>query len=93
VSCHADECRLGPSLSFDILEVRRLTYYLSGVPKARPLEGWVSWPVNDAPLKGSIERAAERSGARLRFEWQRLTLVFVFQVRLDGKCFDACGQE
>ena len=54
---------------------RRLTYYLSGVPKARPLEGWVSWPVNDAPPKGFIERAAERSGARLRFERQRLTCI------------------
>ena len=53
----------------------RLTYYLSGVPKARPLEGWVRWPANDAPLKGLTERSAERRRARLRFERQRLTCI------------------
>jgi hypothetical protein len=55
--------------------VSRLTYYLSGVPKARPLEGWVRWPVNDALLKGLTERPAERCSARLRFERQRLTCI------------------
>ena len=70
-----DECRLEPSLSFNVFEVRRLTYYLSGVPKARPLEGLVSWRVSDAPPKGLIECAAERGGARFRWTWQRLTCI------------------
>ena len=54
-----------------------LTYYLSGVPKARPLEGWVRWPVNDALLllKSLTERSAERCCARLRFERQKLTCI------------------
>jgi len=56
-------------------EESALTYYLSGVPKARPLEGLVSWRVSDAPLKGLIECASERSGARLRWKWQRLICI------------------
>jgi len=52
-----------------------LTYYLSGVPKARPLEGWVRWRAATAPAKGLTERSAERRSARLRFERQRLTCI------------------
>ena len=86
-----NESRLARMMRF----LRGLTYYLSGVPKARPLEGLVSWRVSDAPLKGLIECASERSGARLRWKMAETDLhsVFVFQVRRDGKCFDSCWAE
>ena len=63
------------SSTFPIEEESALTYYLSGVPKARPLEGWVRWPVTDASPKGLIEYSAEHCGARLRFERQRLACI------------------
>jgi len=52
-----------------------LTYYLSGEPKASPLEGWVRERVGNARPEGLNEHTAERRSARLRLDWQRPTCI------------------
>jgi len=53
-------------------DMRRLTYYLSGVPEARPLEGWVSQPVTeqaDPKITNAWPSASARGLGDGRREW------------------------
>jgi hypothetical protein len=67
-----------------------LTCHMSGEPKASPLDGLVRERVGNA-------RSQRLERKRGRAQWREASVevaeidlhsVFVFQVRLDGKCFD-----
>jgi hypothetical protein len=59
-----------------------LTCYLSGEPKASPLEGLVRERVGNARTRGLNEHAAKRCGARLRLDWQRLNYIWSLHFKL-----------
>jgi hypothetical protein len=59
-----------------------LTCYLSGEPKASPLEGLVRERLGNARPEGLNELGAERCGARLRLDWQRLTCIWSLYFKL-----------